>query len=107
MQDGDGGHDCERSAGVDPEQPGIGERVPRHPLHDRAGEAEGGADREREDRPRHAQLPDHQVLLEGPVPVQQGIDHAGHGDGLGPDGDREHSSTDDEATQRHQPEGAV
>ena len=39
-----------------PRMPGLGERVARHALHQRAGRAERGADEQPEHRARHAQV---------------------------------------------------
>jgi hypothetical protein len=51
----------ERGAGVDAEDPRLGERVARHALHERPGRPERRADEEAELRARHAEVADDDV----------------------------------------------
>ena len=66
----------------DAEQPGVGERVAGHALHDRAGQAEGGPDQQAGDRPGHAQRPHDEVVVQVRVVVRERVDHRAQRDRL-------------------------
>jgi hypothetical protein len=86
-EEADRAHDGERRAGVDPEDPRLGERVAGRALHQRAGGAERGADDQPELRPRDAQVAHDGVGVTGVV-VRERPDHLAEGSGERPEGER-------------------
>nr|WP_238539376.1 hypothetical protein [Janibacter hoylei] len=69
---------------VDAEQAGVGERVDGHALHEGAGDGEGRADDDREDRALDPRVEDiGQVGVGAP---REGVDDLGEGGRLGADG---------------------
>ncbi len=100
LRDGDD-HE-QRRAGVHPEQARVGEGVAGHALHHRAGQAEGGPDHQCQDGPGQAQLPDDEMVLEGPVVVEHGVPGVAPRHGLGADGDRGQGGQHHQAQQQEQ-----
>ena len=73
-EEGDRGEHGDGRAGVDAEQPGIGERVAGEALHERARQGQGGAGEHADGRARHALPEDHGVVGDRQVGSQQRVD---------------------------------
>ena len=83
--------DEQPGAGVDPEDLGVGERVAGHRLDDGAGDAERGADEDRQDGPRHPQVA-HDRLVAGAGVVRERVPDRGRGQVLGADDDAQQAA---------------
>ena len=72
-----GRYDDEGRARVDAEDPGVGQRIARHRLHDRTGKPERAADHEGGERARNAQREDNLRVLRAAAMHQRVPHHIG------------------------------
>jgi hypothetical protein len=100
----DRGDHEQRRAGVDAQDPGIGERVARHPLHDRAAEAEGQPHEDADLGPGQPQRPHDQVIVERPVVARDRLEDGPRRDRLGADRDARHDDAEEHRRSREQAE---
>ncbi|GAB3847978.1 hypothetical protein GCM10027610_068820 [Dactylosporangium cerinum] len=91
-------HDEQPRARVDPEDLRVGEGVAGDRLDDGAGDAERGADEDRQDGPRHPQVP-HDRLVGGAGVVRERVPDRGRGQVLGAHDDAQ------QAAHREDPDG--
>ena len=85
----DGDHDGRRRPGVDAEQARVGERIARERLHQRAGEAERGADGDAEQRARQPEVRDDRRIAGIATVAAQRVDDLAERDRAGADGEAE------------------
>jgi hypothetical protein len=93
------GHHTQRRAGLDAEDAGVGHRVARPALHDRARHGQRRANHDGHRRTRHAQRPDDQVLRVICVEGEHSLQNSGQGDVGCTKGDAAHGGEDEHAEQ--------
>ena len=99
--EGEREHDRRRGARVDAEQAGVGQRVARQRLHQRAGDADRRADHDAQQGPRHAQAADDRLVLRAAL-VQQRVDDVGERDRARADGEAQQRRERQQAERDHE-----